>query len=91
MIKLEWDQPVVKRRKEEDIAGVLEFAGRASDDAQFMGWIADYKARNGGKIQVGQGARGIRVMFTKEADMALWKARSERGCEGQEPPPSLKR
>jgi hypothetical protein len=78
---LEWDQPMVKRRKEEDIAGVLEFAGRAGDDAEFMAWLADHKARNGGKIRVGQGAKGIRVMFTKEADMALWKARSEKAAK----------
>ena len=81
---------MVKRRKEEDIAGVLEFAGRASDDAEFMGWVADHKARNGGKIRVGQGAKGIRVMFTKEADMTLWKARSERAAKDKDPDCSLK-
>jgi hypothetical protein len=86
-IQLEWHQPMVKRRKEENIAGVLEFAGPASEDAEFMEWIADHKARNLWKIRVGQGAKGIRVMFTKETDMALWKARL-KSCEGQEFPPS---
>jgi len=64
---------MVKRRREEDIAGVIEFTGRAGDDPE-----ADHKARNEGKIRVSQGAKGVRVMFTKETDMALWKARSEK-------------
>jgi hypothetical protein len=46
-----------------------------------VGWLAEHKARNGGKIRIGQGAKGIRVIFTKEADMALWKARSEKAAK----------
>src|ERR1700756_1164099 len=38
---------VVKRRKEEDIAGILEFEGRSSQDPEFLEWLADHKARNG--------------------------------------------
>ncbi len=72
---------MVKRRKEEDIAGVLEFEGRTSDDPEFMGWLDDHKARSGGKIRVSQGGKGVRVMFSKEADMALWKARSEQAAK----------
>jgi hypothetical protein len=49
---------MVKRRREEDIAGVLEFAGRAGDDPEFLDWLADHKARNGGKVGVSQGAKG---------------------------------
>lgn len=69
---------MVKRRKEEDIAGVLEFEGRTSEDPQIQEWLADHRARNGGKIRVGKGGKGVRVMFAKEADMAFWKARSEQ-------------
>jgi len=69
---------MVKRHKEEQIAGVLEFAGRSSDDAEFVAWLADHKARNGGKVRVSRGATGVRVMFTRAADMAIWKARSEK-------------
>jgi hypothetical protein len=76
---------MVKRRREEDIVGVLEFAGRAGDDPEFLDWLADHKARNGGKIRVSQGAKGIRVMFTKDADMALWKARSEKAAKAKNP------
>ena len=70
---------MVKRRKEEDIAGILEFDGRSSDDPQLLEWVADHKARNGGKIRVSRGAKGTRVMFSKEADMAFWKQRAEKG------------
>lgn len=68
---------MVKRRKEEDIAGVLEFEGRTSEDPEFVAWLEDHKARSGGKIRVSQGGKGVRVMFTKEADMSLWKIRSK--------------
>jgi hypothetical protein len=71
---------MVKRQKEEHVAGVLEFAGRSSDDAEFVAWLADHKARNGGKVRVSQGATGVRVMFAKAADMAAWKVRSERAA-----------
>ncbi len=72
---------MVKRRKEEDIAGVLEFEGRTNEDQEFMDWLDDHKARSGGKIRVSQGGKGVRVMFSKEADMALWKARSEQAAK----------
>lgn len=72
---------MVKRRKEEDIAGVLEFEGRTNEDPEFMDWLDDHKARSGGKIRVSQGGKGVRVMFSKEADMALWKARSEQAAK----------
>ena len=49
-----------------------------------MEWLADHKARNGGKIRVSQGGKGVRVMFSKDADMALWQRRSEAVAEGQE-------
>ncbi|HEY8610318.1 MAG TPA: hypothetical protein VIL69_03395 [Roseomonas sp.] len=76
---------MVKRRKQEDIAGVLEFAGCSSEDPTFKGWLAEHKARNGGKLRVSKGATGVRVMFSKEADMAFWKARSETEAKGRKP------
>ncbi len=66
---------MVKRRKEEDIAGILEFEGMTSEDAMFLEWMADHKASNGGKVRVGRGAKGVRIMFSKEADMNLWQLR----------------
>ena len=68
---------MVKRRKEEDIAGILEFEGRDAEDPEFQEWLADHKSRNGGKIRVSRGGKGVRVMFAKDADMALWQRRSE--------------
>jgi hypothetical protein len=76
---------MVKRRKQEDAVGVLEFEGRSSDDATFKQWLADHKARNGGKVRVSKGATGVRVMFSKEADMAFWKDRSDMEAKGQKP------
>ena len=71
---------MVKRRKEEDSAGVLEFKGRSSDDAEFMAWLAEHKAGKGGKIRVAQGGTGVRVMFSSAADMAVWNARAEQAA-----------
>lgn len=68
---------MVKRRKQEEIAGILEFAGRTSEDPEFKDWMADHKSRNGGKLRVSKGATGVRVMFSKEADMEFWQARSD--------------
>ena len=73
---------MVKRRKEEEIVGVLEFEGRTCEDPEVMSWLADHKARNGGKIRVSRGSTGLRVAFSKVADMALWQARSEKADKG---------
>ncbi len=69
---------MVKRRKEDDPAGILEFEGRTAEDPELVEWLADHRARNGGKIRVSKGGRGVRVMFSKEADMLFWKQRSEK-------------
>jgi len=76
---------MVKRRKQEDAVGVLEFAGHSPDDAVFKQWMEDHRSRNGGKVRVSKGATGVRVMFSKEADMAFWKERSEMEAKGQKP------
>lgn len=79
---------MVKRRKEDDPAGVLEFKGRTDEDPEFMEWLAEHKARNGGKVRVSQGGTGVRVMFSKEADIALWKAWSEQAGKAKKSPAS---
>ncbi|WP_426954249.1 hypothetical protein [Muricoccus radiodurans] len=68
---------MVKRRKQEQVVGVLEFAGYDSDDSTFKQWVAEHRTQNGGSIRVSKGATGVRVMFGREADMAFWKARFE--------------
>ena len=42
-----------------------------------------HKSRNGGKIRVSQGGKGVRVMFSKDADMAFWQRRSEAATKGK--------
>ena len=79
---------MVKRRKEEEIVGVLEFAGRTSNDPEVMEWLAEHRAQNGGKIRVSRGSTGVRVAFSKAADMALWQARSEQRGKRTRPPRS---
>ena len=69
---------MVKRRKEEDIAGVLEFAGLTSEDPDFVRQMQEHKDRNGGKVRVGKGMSGVRVMFSKDADLQNWREWSER-------------
>jgi hypothetical protein len=76
---------MVKRRKEEEIAGVLEFKGRSSEDPEVMEWLAEHKANKGGKIRVSQGGTGVRVMFSEKADMALWQARADQVARGKKP------
>jgi hypothetical protein len=68
---------MAKRRKEEEVVGVLEFEGRTSEDPELLEWLADHRARNGSKVRISQGGKGVRVMFSKEADMTYWKARSD--------------
>jgi hypothetical protein len=74
---------MVKRRKEEDIAGVLEFEGLTAEDPEMIGWLAEHKAQNRGKVRVSMGAKGVRVMFGKEADMKHWKQRSDQLAKGK--------
>ena len=74
---------MAKRRKEEEVVGVLEFEGRTSEDPEVLEWLADHRARNGAKVRVSQGGKGVRVMFSKEADMAFWKARSEQAAKAK--------
>lgn len=74
---------MVKRRKVEEIVGVLEFEGKTPESPELLAWMADHKASNGGKIRVGQGGKGVRVAFSKEADMALWRARSEQEAKAK--------
>jgi len=79
---------MVKRRKEDPIVGVLEFEGKTSEDPEVLTWLAEHKAQNGGKIRLGQGSKGVRVAFSKEADMAVWEARSEQALKRPKPPRS---
>ena len=74
---------MVKRRKDEDIAGVLEFKGRSSDDPEFVAWLTEHKDAGGGKIRVAQGGTGVRVMFSDKADMATWSTRAEQLTRGR--------
>jgi hypothetical protein len=76
---------MVKRRKQEEIAGVLEFAGCSSEDPTFKRWVAEHRAQNGGNLRMSKGATGVRVMFSKEADMTFWKERAEAEAKERKP------
>ena len=64
------NRSTVKRQKEEEIVGALEFEGRTSEDPEFMDWLADHRARNGGKIKIGKGITGVRVISRKQR---IWR------------------
>jgi erythromycin esterase-like protein len=74
---------MVKRQKVEDVAGVIEFQGRTAEDPEFVTWLAEHRAHKGGKVRVSLGGTGVRVMFSEAADMAWWKARSEKTAKGK--------
>lgn len=76
---------MVKRRKNEDLAGILEFEGRDVDDPDFVAWLADHAARKGGNIRVAKGGKGVRVAFSNQTDLTLWKTRAERLAKAGQP------
>ena len=77
---------MVRRRKKEEIVGVVHFEAKRSEDPDVIAWLAEHKAQNGDKIRVSKRGKGVRVGFSKEADMAAWKARAERAAKGTKPP-----
>ena len=76
---------MVKRQKMDEFVGLLEFEGRSPEDPEVVAWLADHKARNGSKIRVSKGGKGVRVAFSKEADMAHWKARADQASKARKP------
>jgi hypothetical protein len=72
---------VIKRMKEEPVAGVLELAGVAKDDPIIKSWLDEHRSSNGGKIRIAQGATGVRVIFSRELDMKIWKQRLHQSAK----------
>jgi hypothetical protein len=70
--------PMVKRIKEEGMAGALEFEGMGKDDPRLQEWLDEHRARNGGKVRVGLGGKGVRVMFARDADLQYWRSHYQR-------------
>jgi hypothetical protein len=64
---------MVKRVRQEDMAGVLEFEGMTRNDPRLARWLEDHRARGGGKVRVGLGSKGLRVIFSREADLKHWQ------------------
>ena len=65
---------MVKRIKQEDLAGgALELQGISKDDLQLQQWLEEHRGRNGGKLRVGLGGRGVRIIFSREADLRYWQ------------------
>ena len=65
----------MRRRKPDEIVGVLEFPGTTRESPAMVAMMAEQKPRNVGKIRVAQGATGCRVAFSSEADMERWRPR----------------
>jgi len=64
---------MVKRAKQEDMAGALELDGIGKDDPRLQQWLEEHRARHGGKLRVGLGGRGVRIIFSREADLRYWQ------------------
>jgi hypothetical protein len=64
---------MVKRIREEGMAGAIELEGIGKDDPQLLAWLDEHRARNGGKVRVGLGGRGVRIAFSREADLRYWQ------------------
>jgi hypothetical protein len=64
---------MVKRIKQEDMVGAVELEGIGRDDPRLAQWLEEHRLRNGGKIHVGLGARGVRIVFSREADLRYWQ------------------
>ena len=48
---------MVKRRKQEEISGMLEFAGLSDEDPTFKRWVAEHRDQNGGNLRMSKGRR----------------------------------
>jgi hypothetical protein len=64
---------MVKRVRQEDMAGALELEGIGKDDPRLQQWLDEHRGRNGGKLRVGLGGRGVRIIFSREADLTYWQ------------------
>jgi hypothetical protein len=64
---------MVKRVRQEDMAGALELEGIGKDDPRPQEWLEEHRGRNGGKLRVGLGGRGVRIIFSREADLTYWQ------------------
>lgn len=67
---------MVKRRREDEIFGVIEFPGLQKDDPVVAEWEAQHRVRNGGALRFSRGATGMRVAFSKQADLEWWQQQS---------------
>jgi hypothetical protein len=71
---------MVKRVKQEDMAGALELEGIGKDDPRLQQWLEEHRGRNGGKIRVGLGGKGVRIIFSREADLSYWRQHYKRAA-----------
>jgi hypothetical protein len=64
---------MVKRVKQDDVAGALELAGVGRDDPRLVQWLEEHRGRNGGKLHIGLGGKGVRIIFSRESDLKYWQ------------------
>ncbi len=53
------------------------FAERSAYDPEFTTWLADHRAGDGGKVRVGKGGTGVRVVFSEATGMA-WQRKPDK-------------
>ena len=70
---------MVKRIKQEDMAGALELEGIGKDDPRLQQWLEEHRGRNGGKLRVA-GWQGVRIIFSREADLSYWQQHCQRAA-----------
>jgi hypothetical protein len=69
---------VKKRPKQEDMAGVIELEGIGKEDPRLAQWLEEHRARNGGKVRVSLGGKGVRVVFARGVDLEYWRTHYQR-------------
>jgi hypothetical protein len=57
------------------MAGAFELEGIGKDDPRLQQWLEEHRGRNGGKLRVSLGGRGVRIIFSRELDLKYWQQR----------------
>jgi hypothetical protein len=55
------------------MAGALELEGTGKDDPRLQQWLEEHRGRNGGRFRVSLGVRGVRIIFSRQADLRYWQ------------------
>lgn len=64
---------MVRRVKQADMVGAIDLEGVGKDDPRLATWLEEHRSRNGGKLHVGLGGRGVRIVFSRQVDLEYWR------------------